>query len=1383
MTIAGSRPGRRALSIGLDKFGADSVYSPYPLPFASDRVTKLRTALIQLGYSCVAMTGDDSPTSQVLGDKVREIVDDTPHSGVAVVHLLSHGELAPSGLYAIGADGHRHEGTKVEQWVERVADLPGKPYTLYLLDLCYAGKATRLAWQLGLPGENCRAWVIAATGSEEAAYSGVFSEAVVNVVDRISDGSIDIHPSYRHVPFGTVVEEIRREVNRLTVARDWIRQRVTATPIDGEYPDLPFFPNPRYVHDPRRRATAALDPGVLSFLDVSPVLDAAHFLDRAAARGPLDTLPETGFFTGRRHELSSLSSWIDNYESAHALRVVTGSPGVGKSALLGILVCAAQPTLRDVTYQIWRHLPERPSANADLVAVHARQHTLVEVLSSVCAQLGLLPTDGTSVDDVIAELASRERQPVIILDALDEAMDPIHLVRDLLLPLSNLRRPDGLPACRLFVGTRPQNRFAQLLNLARSSDGLIDLDQTPPEELRVELTRYVGDLLALTQTYGRTEYASARLAFATSVADVLASPQPSLSGDRWGEFLVAALYTYRLVISGRILRDPSEAAQLGREAPRTLPAVMELDLESRRGQSPWLRPVMVALAHAKGDGMPAEVIRRMAAAFAGGDADALTAADLDGALLEARFYIRAGADSDGSTLYRLFHQGLADYLRIRPLSGHHQAGSTPLLALISLHSQGCGWDTAEPYVLRHAVQHAVDADQIDQLLCDSEFLVYADPDSLLPVLSMAESVGAKIASAVYRASAARHHTAGHVTRRQLLMIDAARYGAHAMSSQLANPSLSPMPTWHPVWATGSDLVAQEPTEIGGFDGSSVDSAVLHGRHVLVGPARYDIAVWDLEEGRMLDPLRAFAVDEICDLTACALLDGRPIVVGRAPRHLRIWDLESRRHLGSLPTDAGADIKMSYIRIRSRDMLLTGGADGILTIWDIASLQVTDTLRGVGAIRSITSLRTPSGPVAVIARETGTDVWDLVGKNWLANLGDDDQTKGSSDSVRQVTHTELDGRQVVLTAGRAIRVWDVQSWIERSELTIPAAEATRVACMRLEGSVALVVRTVHGLTKVWNLSTGQQLGKALEHRPASDNSLAVSTTSGDSVLCAVVGGNPVAIIGADPYLIIWPLLETPDDLTPVAGHTAAVFTLANIRLDTGIAAVVSGGSDGRIHVRDLTAGTRLLAEPGEEANTVYSMATNVILGKPILLASSLAGTARLWDLTTCLPLCPPLVGHRAEVLSVAFAKIGGGDIAITGGLSVIRLWSLPDGRSLWKPLQGHVGAINALACSDIGGRNMLISGGIDRTVRIWDLQDGTQSGLPLYGHTRPVLTVACTHLNGRPIAASGDGEGAYPSMGPSHSRRSQNTLDCPRWSRQRDHLLHNGRPALPHLRWR
>jgi hypothetical protein len=52
-----------------------------------------------------------------------------------------------------------------------------------------------------------------------------------------------------------------------------------------------------------------------------------------------------GCFTGRAPQLRQLFAWMDG---DGGVTVVTGSPGAGKSALLGLLVCAAHPGLRGV---------------------------------------------------------------------------------------------------------------------------------------------------------------------------------------------------------------------------------------------------------------------------------------------------------------------------------------------------------------------------------------------------------------------------------------------------------------------------------------------------------------------------------------------------------------------------------------------------------------------------------------------------------------------------------------------------------------------------------------------------------------------------------------------------------------------------------------------------------------------------------------------------------------------------------------------------------------------------------------------------------------------------------------------------------------------------
>jgi hypothetical protein len=81
-----------------------------------------------------------------------------------------------------------------------------------------------------------------------------------------------------------------------------------------------------------------------------------------------------------------LSDWLNG--SGSSLRVVTGKPGAGKSALLGVLVRAAHPVLRGETEKLWWRLPHKPAENRRLAVVHARRRSLAEIADSLARRMG-----------------------------------------------------------------------------------------------------------------------------------------------------------------------------------------------------------------------------------------------------------------------------------------------------------------------------------------------------------------------------------------------------------------------------------------------------------------------------------------------------------------------------------------------------------------------------------------------------------------------------------------------------------------------------------------------------------------------------------------------------------------------------------------------------------------------------------------------------------------------------------------------------------------------------------------------------------------------------------------------------------------------------------
>ncbi|MBC2906908.1 hypothetical protein H4N64_36405, partial [Streptomyces sp. PSKA01] len=169
--------------------------------------------------------------------------------------------------------------------------------------------------------------------------------------------------------------------------------------------------------------------------------------------------------------------------------------------------------------------------------------------------------------------------------------------------------------------------------------------------------------------------------------------------------------------------------------------------------------------------------------------------------------------------------------------------------LASVPSTGEGpraWHVADPYVLRHAAQHASRAGRVSDLLEDTEFLVHAAPESMLPVLGEARTERARLASAVYRASYAVHQPLGPELRRQILMIDAARFQAVPLARELALGTL-----WSPRWATGSAVSASNTAVLSGYahGWGALALARLDGRVVAVtGDAGGVLRVWDLVTG-------------------------------------------------------------------------------------------------------------------------------------------------------------------------------------------------------------------------------------------------------------------------------------------------------------------------------------------------------------------------------------------------------------------------------------------------------------------------------------------------------------------------------------------------------
>ena len=231
------------------------------------------------------------------------------------------------------------------------------------------------------------------------------------------------------------------------------------------------------------------------------------------------------------------------------------------------------------------------------------------------------------------------------------------------------------------------------------------------------------------------------------------------------------------------------------------------------------------------------------------------------ALGQARFYLRRDIDTNATTLYRLFHEGLAEHLRADPYGPPREGGmSTPNASpyalpvyeglLQSVPPAGRGrhaWHVADPYLLRHAAQHARNAGRLDELLQDPEYLVHGEPEMVNAVLADARTPPGLLAAAVYRTSYGVHRDLRPEQRRQVLALDATRFRATELSRELARWA-----DWQPVWATGEQVSAELTATLTGHTNwvTGVAAATLDGRPVAITTSADRTArVWDLATGQ------------------------------------------------------------------------------------------------------------------------------------------------------------------------------------------------------------------------------------------------------------------------------------------------------------------------------------------------------------------------------------------------------------------------------------------------------------------------------------------------------------------------------------------------------
>jgi WD40 repeat protein len=944
-------------------------------------------------------------------------------------------------------------------------------------------------------------------------------------------------------------------------------------------------------------------------------------------------------FKGRRRALSDLSGWLVS-DQGPTMRVVTGTPGCGKSAVLGRIVTCADRRYRDLIPDLDEQDPGVPPAGAVGVTVHAHDLFVTDVVAQIA---GVLDLDGVQGPEQL--LAAMGALPAVrvVVDAVDEAKQPVELARF----LTDLSRAGA----RVLVGTREH-----LLSRLDDPDPMwLDRERFMD---RSDVRAYVAELLAGdVQGVGGTRPWPADAPVGEVAAEITEAAE--------GNFLVAQLVAQSIRVSGMVTRPfPGRVHEAFDRLLDALPDPQRV------------RDLLLPLAYVLGDGLPAGELWLSGCATL---RRPYQLADLQDLLASPAVSFLTTATSDGHTRqYRLFHQALNEALtRERDTD---QDARRLWDAWLPAGSGADRWANTPEYLRVHGAEHAAAAGALPALIGDPDYLICADLFRLLPLLPVSSPAGDSPAGAVVRRAATRAAPLPAPDRARLLALTAAHLGFPNLRQSLGSLCQPPTPLW-------AHSLGQAHQELTGHTGevSAVAVGQLDGRDVIVsGSGDGTVRIWDGTGAPVGDPLTGHT--EPVSAVAVGRLGGRDVIVsGSHDQTVRIWDGTGAPAGDPLTGHTAEVTAVTMGHLNGRDVIVTGSRDRTVRIWDGTGAPVGDPLTGHTDLVSAVAIGQLDGRDVIVSgsNDTTVRIWDGTG----APVGD--PLTGHTDSVNAAEIGQLDGRDVIVSGSwdQTVRIWDGAGAPVGDPLTGHTGWVMAVAVGQLGRRDVIVSGSIDGTVRIWD-GTGAPVGDPLTGHTGPVRAMAIGQLDGRDVIVSS---------GWDRTVRIWDGAgaQVEDALT---GHTGWVMAVAVGQLD-GRDVIISGSTDTTVRIWDRTGapvGDPLTGHTGE----VMAVAVGQLDGRDVIVSGSWDQTVRIWDGTGA-PVGDPLTGHTGEVMAVAIGQLDGRNVIVSGSFDrTVRIWD-GTGAPVGDPLTGHTDLVMAVAVGHLDGRDVIVTGSRDQTVRIWD----------------------------------------------------------------------------------